>query len=101
MARRTVLAAVAAVALVASFGAACAPATPEESIVFAAGPRSPDYGEIFRVDLHGHRVNLTRTPHAVEMLASDDVSHDGRWIAFTRQPPAPDDAPEALFLMHT
>jgi Tol biopolymer transport system component len=48
-------------------------------IVFAADRTAVAYGEIYRVDPDGHRVNLSRSP-AVDVAPA--VSPDGKWLAF-------------------
>ena len=48
-------------------------------IVFAANRRAVAYGEIYRVDLNGHRIDLSRSPAADIAPA---VSPNGKWVAF-------------------
>lgn len=56
-----------------------AAATLRGDIVFAANRIAVDYGEIYRVDADGHRVDLSRSP--AEDFAPA-VSPDGKWVAF-------------------
>ena len=55
------------------------PVAPLHEIVFAADGKAVGFGEVYRVDLDGHRTDLSRSPWRDVAPA---VSPNGKWVAF-------------------